>query len=415
MIAISLIFAALLLLMSVFQVVFPVFFARLLKDRWTGDTSYSPHAAILLAVRGCDPSLRGSLAELLDQNYPSYEVHIVVDHQTDPAWDLIHQLADSHPKGHLLNIQVMDSPAPTRSLKCHSIIQCVEAVSDNVEVVVLVDADVTTRPDWLATAVAPLCDPEIGAVTGNQWFEPASQSSGTVLRSMWNAGAIISTVMYRNPWAGTCAMRLSDVKSSGLVDAWKESVVDDGPIKSCVASLGLKVRFEPALIMVNREDCSISYVARYISRMLTWSRLYEANFINTIIHASLTFAIISGAAILVVAGVATARFDVALISSGSLLFFSFATMAGYLMVRSAVNSALGDVDEKSSSLPFARTIQLIIYAPLIQLLYSISCLRAMVARTVLWRQIEYRIEGKEVRMLKYEPFRATQSEESFSI
>src|SRR5947209_19176929 len=48
-----------------------------------------PRAAILLPLRGADPSLRGCLAGLLRQDYPHYSLHIIIDSHQDPAWEVV--------------------------------------------------------------------------------------------------------------------------------------------------------------------------------------------------------------------------------------------------------------------------------------------------------------------------------------
>jgi len=49
-------------------------------------------AAVVMSVRGCDPSLRASLLGVLDQAYADYSIFLIVDSQTDQAWDFVHQL-----------------------------------------------------------------------------------------------------------------------------------------------------------------------------------------------------------------------------------------------------------------------------------------------------------------------------------
>jgi hypothetical protein len=48
-----------------------------------------PLAAVILPLRGADPSLIPSLRGLLRQRYPTYSVHIVVDDEADPAWSIV--------------------------------------------------------------------------------------------------------------------------------------------------------------------------------------------------------------------------------------------------------------------------------------------------------------------------------------
>src|SRR5262249_33172047 len=48
-----------------------------------------PPAAVILALRGADPSLVGCLTGLLRQDYPHYVVRIVIDSREDPAWNVV--------------------------------------------------------------------------------------------------------------------------------------------------------------------------------------------------------------------------------------------------------------------------------------------------------------------------------------
>ena len=55
--------------------------------RWPGNVLSGrnawPEVAVVLPLRGADPSIEHCLAGLLHQNYPSYSVHIVID-SADP-------------------------------------------------------------------------------------------------------------------------------------------------------------------------------------------------------------------------------------------------------------------------------------------------------------------------------------------
>src|SRR5438045_488739 len=49
-----------------------------------------PRVAVLLSLRGADPDLARNLRSLMSQDYPAYELSIVVDSETDPAWEMAH-------------------------------------------------------------------------------------------------------------------------------------------------------------------------------------------------------------------------------------------------------------------------------------------------------------------------------------
>ena len=45
-------------------------------------------ASVILAIRGHDPGLRENLLGLLEQDYENFDIHLVIDHRRDSAWDL---------------------------------------------------------------------------------------------------------------------------------------------------------------------------------------------------------------------------------------------------------------------------------------------------------------------------------------
>jgi cellulose synthase/poly-beta-1,6-N-acetylglucosamine synthase-like glycosyltransferase len=187
--------------------------------------------AIVMCIRGCDPSLRQSLIGILEQDFGHFTLHLVFDHHQDAAWDVVQEIKREHDLNNVIRIHELKSPQATCGLKCSALLHGIEQIEAHVKYLVLMDADVRPHANWLASVIGPLHeDPEIGLVTGNQWFEPGPRANwGSLFRSMWNAGALVPTVVFQNPWAGTLAMRLSDLHAADLTLIWKQSIVDDGP------------------------------------------------------------------------------------------------------------------------------------------------------------------------------------------
>jgi len=76
---------------------------------------------VVICVRGCDPSLEACLIGALNQNYANYRVKMIVDHQSDQAWDFVHDIKSKHDDRDILSIVEMQSPLETCSLKCSGI------------------------------------------------------------------------------------------------------------------------------------------------------------------------------------------------------------------------------------------------------------------------------------------------------
>ena len=369
-------------------------------------TAEQENAVVILAVRGCDPTLKKTVTGLLKQNFRDYRIIVVVDNRSDPAWKLLQQIKYESDHDDRMTLQEMDTPRPNCSLKCNAIIGAVESLPVETTWLAFVDADVDVYPDWLADLLGPLTNPKNCVTTGNQWFEPDDrQSTGALIRSIWNAGAIVPAVLLEHPWAGSMGVRYEDVIVSTLIDDWKTSVVDDGPITKFAKQMSGKIFVVPKLLMVNREDCSKEFAVTWISRMLTWARLYESTFWITMIHA-----VISGG--LVICLVTSAILSVLTLDLFSiftaLLTFAIAAgmlAGGYWIVREAVSASLIQRGlPKLKPLDRNNWLQLGMWMGPIQLIYLYSSIQAKRANSISWRGVEYNLHDDGVELVEYLPY-----------
>lgn len=371
-------------------------------------------ASIVLSVRGCDPGLKRALIQLLQQDYENYEVHLVVDHRSDSAWEVVHQVQRAYDEHCRLTIHEMTKPLKTCGLKCSSLLQGFGNIHPNSKYLVLIDSDVTPHASWLSQLIAPLSDKKIGVVTGNQWFEPDASNAGSLLRSLWNAGALVPTAIYSNPWAGTFAMRMRDVRRARLTKIWRKSIVDDGPIRQALKPLGLNIHFCPSLIMINREKCTFGFVHRYVTRMLTWSKMYEPTFLNTLIHCVGTVGLLLAAFLTMIFALAIGAWTAAAVIAGGLATTSLLNTMSYYVVRNAVSNN-ANLDQPLPDVRLSRALHLAVLAPVACLIYGYSCLQATLQQKIQWRQITYELRGNSrVKMLGYRPWVANETEPTAS-
>ena len=374
-------------------------------------------AAVLMSVRGCDPSLKNSLLGILNQDYADYEVHLVVDHRSDPAWEFVHKLKADHDHHDLLKIQEMHNPGDDCSLKCHSLVQAFNSLKSQPEYIALLDADVTPHKTWLVELLGPLLTSTTGGVTGNQWFEPTGRAGfGTLLRSAWNSGSLILSINFANPWAGSFAMRTEDMKQSGLIETWGESAVDDGPITEAVHGIGKQIVFAPSLIMVNREACSLRYTGRWVTRMLTWSRMHEKTFFITILHAVFSNAVMLANFAMLFYALMAGSWFIGIVSLVALILSGLLSAWAYRVSRNCVEHSCQLRGEAIKPMTIGRDHAAFWMIAPAHLLYGFSMVKALMAKRVTWREIHYRLEGgTRIKRLTYQPFDPRESGSELSI
>ncbi|MCM2370253.1 glycosyltransferase family 2 protein [Aporhodopirellula aestuarii] len=380
---------------------------RLARSESASDVGEDGKVSVLMSLRGCDPFLSETLARLLEQAYDNFEIILVIDSCRDPAWRVAQEIKSRSDTKDRLRIFELQNPAKTCSLKCSSLVQATEQMSADSEFVVMIDADVVPYANWLRDVLRPLTDPQVGVVTGIQWFAPEGLGYGSLLRSVWNSGAMVATAVNSNPWAGTCAMRCVELRRSGLIEKWKTSVVDDGPVKEAFDRLGLRVYFEPRLTMVNRDQCSLKFAGRYVTRMLTWSRIFEKTFINTVIHAVAVVGLLVAAIAMLVAAIVVQEGVAAMFLAASILVSNLIMFGGFVCAERSVRDAVSHCGgrEQMTPMTWSRGTRVFALIPVCQVAHMIWTFQAIVARQASWRNITYRLYPQQrVEMVAYQPY-----------
>ncbi len=247
-----------------------------------------PRTAVLMGLKGTDPYLKDGLRRLMTQDYPDYEVRIVVDSRDDLAWPLVEDAIRETGSGHVSIIEYREA-AEHGIVNCTNskVVQALRGLDDTFEAVAMADGDVVANENWLRELISPLArDPKIGVTTGNRWFIPPRMTAGNLVRHLWNVAT--TSIMYhlKMPWGGCYGIRMSAIRDGNLVEKWAKVAALDMHTTGEMKALGLKVHFVPSLMMVNREKSPLPAATNWIRRQLTWARLYNPGWWLVVAHTS---------------------------------------------------------------------------------------------------------------------------------
>ncbi|MBW4612661.1 MAG: glycosyltransferase family 2 protein [Desmonostoc vinosum HA7617-LM4] len=363
-----------------------------------------PKTAVILCLRGADPFLGNCLRSLIKQNYPHYDLKLIVDSQEDPAWQIA---VDTVLEQGATNVQISRLRIIRKncSLKCSSLIQAVSELDNSYQVVALVDADTVTHPNWLRELVTPLTHPKIGATTGNRWYLPTGRYWGSLVRYIWNVSAVVQMYLYGIPWGGTLAIKTEVLHQTGLLEKWGQAYGEDTMIRSVLAQHGMQVRFVPSLIMLNREECDLPSLRYWLQRQLLSSRLYHPWWWFVVGDAILT---------ILTPTLVTALFFLAFLSgewyAAALCLTCFVSyMTGLvllmLFLEQGVQRVIRSHGEPTAKLSVATVVKMLIATLLTQWVYGLAMISSFRMPTVTWRGVTYRVRGPwNIRLLEYRPY-----------
>jgi ceramide glucosyltransferase len=123
--------------------------------------SFRPPVSVLKALHGDEPDLEQNLASFFVQDYPEYEILFCARHSNDLGLEAARRVAARFPNVNARILTCGEPPWPNARTFSFEIMRR-EA---KYPILVTNDSDVRVGPDYLASVVAPLADPNVGMVT----------------------------------------------------------------------------------------------------------------------------------------------------------------------------------------------------------------------------------------------------------
>jgi cellulose synthase/poly-beta-1,6-N-acetylglucosamine synthase-like glycosyltransferase len=374
-----------------------------------------PKMAVLTPLRGSDALLPEALRCILSQDYPDYEVTIMVDRRDDPAWDVAvaaidecrrrqsrfdsGEGADGNRGPSRIHLTTLHHRRRTCSLVCSTILQFLDEIDGSREVVAFSGADDTPPPGWLRELGGALADPGVGTTLGNRWYLPTEGRWGSLVRHLYNAGAAVPMWMFGMPWGGAVALRVSDFRRSGLYERLQTGMVEDTPMKEALEGLGLSLKLVPQLISVVRSETTLARCYYFMRRQIYWTRLYHPQWSMVVLNG--LFGTLSMASPLLLVPWAIARGDAWSIAAATT---SLAYLAGLMVLWFSVNRSVCRVlsarGEAIPPLTIGRIVRTALAMPLAQAFYMTAVVDCLWRDQIEWSGVRYEVKGPyDVRLV----------------
>ncbi len=357
---------------------------RLLRDDGpllTDDEA--PHALVVLCLRGGDPFLHRTLERLASQDYPRYRVRIMLDSPRDDAAEYV-QSALGTPLPERFEVRTLTERRSTCTYKMSAILEATRELPPEVEVIALLDGDSVLHRSWLRELATPLVRGAASVVTGNRWYVPERASLANFVRFWWSAFALPMMYVLKLPWGGGMAMRPQLIQNEQLRERIGRAFSEDTTIGQFAVEQGGRVAFQRRLLVNNGEDVSLLAFFNFDTRQLLAVRMQHRSWRWMGVYGLLY-------SVLVVYGFLRGVWDFE-----PWLIDMFRGLVVMLIAMGfaqdwAVRRILR---QRGESLPWWtpwRLVLSLVAILLLPLLHVLAVSRAYLARSIVWRGVQYRL------------------------
>ena len=257
----------------------------------------SPAVTLLKPLHGAEPHLQANLASFLHQDYAGpVQMVLGVNHAGDAALPAARALAAAHPTA---SIALSTGPAPVcANGKVGNLVAMAPLATH--DILILSDSDMVVGPDYLATVVAALMQPNVGIVScafvgrgdTGLWSQLGAAMIG--FQGMPNVVFAAHHGLERPCMGATIAIRRETLHAIGGFEALADVLADDYAMGERVAALGLTVAIPPLLITHAGTEASAGELWRHFLRWAVTIRdLKPAGHYGSIVTLCLPLALLA--------------------------------------------------------------------------------------------------------------------------
>ncbi len=363
-----------------------------------------PKTAVILCLRGADPFLHNCLRSLLQQNYPQYDLKLIIDSQEDPAFKIasetINELGATN-----VQISILRAVNHNCSLKCSSLIQAVSDLDNAYPIIAFIDADTVVHPHWLRELVTPLLDDKVGLTTGNRWYVPTGNYWGSLVRYSGNVSTVVQMFLFQIPWGGTLAIKTEVLNRIKLLDKWGQVLTDDMLLHKLIKKQKLQIKFIPSLLMLNQEESSLSNLLESLKRLIISFKLYHPGWLAIISEAYSSILIPNLVILIIFYLLLHSQWYAGFLLFSSYISYTIGLVLLMLLMEISIHHILYNQGKKIPKLSPLIILKMFITIPLTQWVYGLIILSSLWTSSITWRGITYRIQGREnIRLIEYRPY-----------
>lgn len=346
-----------------------------------------PLAVVVLCLRGGDPYLKHTLRLLRDQDYPRYEVRIVVDSPGDDAHEVLRQAFGANPPSHI-EILILTERHPTCSLKVSGLLQATRHLPEEVGVLAILDGDAIPHADWLRELATPIVQGTAGVSTGIRWYAPRRSTLGGLCRFWWSSSAMPILMQLRIPWGGTMAVRGDWMRRVELRSHLQLAFGEDCAISKYAIDQGEQITFPPTLVIVNREETTVRDFYRFNVRQLINGRTCLYTWPWLVLHC-----LVSSLALMYPVG-RLCGLPAGAFSDVAFAVYCLTLWGGELAQAYSIRKVLATRNETITGWnEVSRWVDSALALMVLPALHLLAVLHALTLRRVCWRGVWYRVQG----------------------
>lgn len=268
--------------------------------RKTPDPGFRPALTLIKPLKGGGEGLYSNLQSFCSQDYPEFQIILVVKFTDDPAYPVATRIAASYPN---LDISVIADPAlHGANGKVSNLINAYALVKH--DIIVISDSDIFVESDYLQRVAGYFHDPAVGVVTSP--YRGRGFKGGALFESLGYSAEMMPNVLVAERLEGmsfalgaSMAVRRRALEEIGGFQALADYLADDYMLGNLVSRAGWQVVLAKGFANIVPK---VESVADIMKRQLRWGRTVRISRGGGFFLSALTYPYVAIIAVLVLAG-----------------------------------------------------------------------------------------------------------------